>query len=200
MHWNVWSVRRGLQEITEEISKQKPDVVLLNEPADSKRKQFPPYTREMENRTGIVWYGATGNKLAVLSKYPVIPVEKVSSSGIDSLLVTIQSPKPVRILLMDVSPRFEVSRMTVYQRVHLGSLKPDLVGGDFNTPAHARSMAPFHQQFLDPHCGLGYTWPTLAPMLRIDHLWVRRGINILRHDRGLSLLSDHAWQLVEIES
>lgn len=77
--------------------------------------------------------------------------------------------------------------------------KLDFLAGDFNTPRGSRLLSPIapgyrHAYAIAGH-GWSYTWPTLLPVMSLDHLFVKEKAVALEHyEIGSSIWSDHRFQ------
>lgn len=77
----------------------------------------------------------------------------------------------------------------------LASPKPVIVAGDFNTPELSRepydSLRGLTDAFDQTGVGFGYTYPSKLPFLRIDRIFVGRGLRAVRFQIGDTQASDH---------
>ncbi len=204
LHWNIWSGRRGIERIVNEISRHDPHVICLNEPKRSRaEKSYPPYAKLFEQATREEWHAWTESFMAILSKYPVEQLRSINGPGYQGLLARIKSPaQGHKILLLDISPRITSSRQSIFQQIirELKSFDPEVIVGDFNTPAHAHSLSRLRNHYEDVAAKWTYTWPTPMPMMRLDYVFLKRGISGSNYQYGWTLLSDHAFQIVDIPS
>ena len=53
LHWNVWSLRKGVDRILQTIAEQKPDIICLNESKTSRNAPtYPPFAKRLHSLTG----------------------------------------------------------------------------------------------------------------------------------------------------
>jgi endonuclease/exonuclease/phosphatase (EEP) superfamily protein YafD len=204
MHWNVWQNRRGVESLAIEINKQQPQVICLNEARSRVTHTIPQYSSYLRG----TWYDCQDGNLVVLSRSPIQKLKALRDFGTQWLHVSIQSEHPFTLLLVDLRSTFTLFRRESLE--HLLSHKkdwnppPDLILGDFNTPVESFSvqstLGSFYKDcYQIAGSGIGYTWPSFMPMMRIDLILARDPQSILRHHIGFTTLSDHRWQWVDFE-
>jgi len=116
-----------------------------------------------------------------------------------SALIRIDGRDEYRVIVVDIqSNPFRSRRQAISELSALIEMHKDerlLVMGDFNTPRDS-----VHFDLIRSHLthafetrGQGYaaTWPTLLPVLDLDHVWTSAAINVSSCQHGWSLNSDH---------
>ncbi len=164
------------------------------------RRTTHQYAALLHSLTGDEWYVYNRDYMAIISKYPIEKRGVWRGKGYQALHAQIQLQVQVHLALIDVTPNITVSRRDAFldlSRV-LAIHRPDVVAGDFNTPSHAVSLDPLWDTYQDPRCGIDYTWPMLMPMMRIDYILTRKEARIAGHSSRFTLLSDHAWQTIDM--
>ncbi|MFW5692062.1 MAG: endonuclease/exonuclease/phosphatase family protein [Chloroflexota bacterium] len=80
---------------------------------------------------------------------------------------------------------------------------PHIVGGDFNLSQHSIIYSDLALVLTDSYrrtsSGLGATWPSNFPMLRIDYIWHNPGLRSLMAEVGPDLASDHLPVIATLE-
>ncbi len=153
------------------------------------------------------WHQTGTYGMVVISRHPVAIRQSWQRDSMRAIHVVVSSDPPLSVLVVDIDAQPWRSR-----RLALESLRsilpfvepaPDVITGDFNTPAGSWSLrTAMGVDYVDAYrvAGTGnpYTWPSVSPLMRIDHVFVRTGVPIVAHLSGLTLGSDHAWQEVTI--
>jgi vancomycin resistance protein VanJ len=106
---------------------------------------------------------------------------------------------PVRAVLVDLAAFPWVSRkeplLKLTRLLASWGNRPILVMGDFNTPDDSVWFDGLRQDYREAFraAGKGYvpTWPWPAPVLKLDHIWVHRGIDVRRSWATGTWRSDH---------
>lgn len=85
----------------------------------------------------------------------------------------------------------------------LGALEgPTVVMGDFNLPADSAWFDPLREThrnaFEEAGRGWAGTWPVVAPVLQLDHVWASHEIEVLGARHGWSARSDHRPVVVDV--
>ncbi len=182
VHWNV----AHRTKTAAELDALDADVICLSEaPRDWK----PPSD----------WHAERQGLLVVLARTPLSRLGAVDAPGLNGLHVTAEGRS---ILLLDVTASPFVHRRGALARLAWSS-PPDLVVGDLNTPAGSFSLREALGGFDDAYRragrGPGYTWPSLLPLMKLDHVLVRPELKVLDYTTGFSLSSDHRFQRVVLE-
>ncbi len=141
--------------------------------------------------------------MLVLSQYPLDPIRLIHNG--DGLrlyeLVLHQENETWRFFALDVvadpeAPRAPGLRILAEK---VRARQPDFLAGDFNTPRGSRLLSPIAAGYGHAYeiagYGWSYTWPTLLPVMSLDHLFVKEAAVTLDHyEIGSSIWSDHRFQ------
>jgi endonuclease/exonuclease/phosphatase (EEP) superfamily protein YafD len=77
-----------------------------------------------------------------------------------------------------------------------------IIAGDFNTPRESVHLEPLRAQFRHAFeaagHGLAETWPSFAPALSLDQVWIGRQWQPSRCVNGWTWLSDHQLVVVDL--
>lgn len=203
--WNVLHGRLGDQELLAGVVDLEPDLVALQE------------CGELADRPEL-WSRS-------LPGYQVVPF------GREMLLLvrgTVARPRLVklgpgsRVALCEVrlnGQRFDLavvdfasgpfrSRGPIFDKLleeldDLGSRRPQVVLGDFNTPRRSRCFDGFRPRlrnaFEEGGKGLGFTWPSLLPIHDLDQIWVTSDWRVVSCETPWTWRSDHRPVLATLE-
>jgi endonuclease/exonuclease/phosphatase family metal-dependent hydrolase len=219
VHWNMqWGGARGpvsLAEMIGTLEAYQPDVVCLSE---------APTDVQLQRGSGAVtasrWHAASVEhsppsaywfRLTVLSRQPVTVRQQWDlRTGHAALFEVALRPRTLRILMVDLqsdpflprSPAIaEIARMV--DDLAAADAPVDVVAGDFNTPGRfigfdALSDAANGYRRAAMWSGQWRaTWPARLSLLSldIDHLWVKRGLNVASAHLFSSPNTDHRGQV-----
>jgi endonuclease/exonuclease/phosphatase (EEP) superfamily protein YafD len=204
LHWNVWGARSGAPALAAAMRKNKPDIVCLNEPKESLKATFyPPY----EKYFGDKWHILNEANVTIVSHFPLSLLQIYKGYGCRGIFARVDATPRVEILLLDVSPEFDNLRQKTFEQLEsrlsrVGTL-PDIIAGDFNTTSLAHSLSPLYEMgyadsYREAGSGIGYTWPNILPIIKIDYIFVQKRWKVTYHQSGFTRLSDHAWQFTDI--
>jgi endonuclease/exonuclease/phosphatase family metal-dependent hydrolase len=101
-----------------------------------------------------------------------------------------------------LSRRGEMARLLGVQRLYSGD-HPAIIGGDFNAPAGDAVFdllkdSGFRDAFAEAGSGWANTYPNVAPVLRIDHLWVNQRVAPHRAITVKTQHSDHRMLVCDV--
>lgn len=204
LHWNVWQGNMGPENVAREIGKQRPDIICLNEPRLKGKFEIPPYSRLIGGR----WHQVIRQNLLILSRYPAVELKGFWWHGMQTLHVKVLSEKPFTLLLVDMRSSPLLFRGSILEELSYNMEEwephPDLVVGDFNTPAGSFSFQnTIEKHYTDSYqiagTGLAYTWMSWFPFMKIDFIFARNPKSVLRHRTGFTVLSDHRWQWIDYQ-
>lgn len=194
----------GPENVAREIHEQQPDIICLNEPRLKGKFVMPPYSRLIPGS----WHQITRQNLIVLSKYPAVELKGFWWHGMQTVRVKVLNDKPFTLLLVDMRSSPLLFRESVLEELcsdmeEWDSL-PDLVVGDFNTPADSFSFQnTIEKRYTDSYkiagSGLAYTWMSWFPFMKIDFIFARNPKSVLRHRTGFTVRSDHRWQWIDYQ-
>lgn len=223
LQWNVqWGGTRGpasLNSLIGEILAREPDIALLSEcPPVSYFKwaldpRSPGWNIAWSQNPGVYsyWY-----RMAVVTRWPVRVTGDWRLPNGHAALFEVAAPgRIIRVMLVDLESEPVVPRSPslfgaarIMRRLTAAGAAPDIVAGDFNTPARFLGFDAIAST------GEGYdrgsmwsgqwrgTWPSFVPLspLDIDHVWVRRDIAVQRAAFFVNPDSDHRGQVVELRA
>ncbi len=145
------------------------------------------------------------NGMAIVVRGTVRVVDQVvltSSSKFAHLEAEVRGVK-WQVFIVDGASRPINSREDVLTRV-LAEVKGQphtLIMGDFNTPAESAYFVPWraelHHAFDEAGQGFRETWPSLLPVLTIDHIWSSKDAPPVHAEKRWMASSDHAALLAE---
>jgi endonuclease/exonuclease/phosphatase family metal-dependent hydrolase len=216
----TWNIKSGdlasLGKIAAEIRKHRPDVVALQEVDDrTVRSGRVSQANRLGRMTSMraIFRGATpmdGGRygLALLSRLPVKDVRRVklTSKGEPRILVVARveiepgEVAPIAVTHLGLEP----GERAVQAGEILGALEPDaLLLGDLNEGHRAAGVRALKARFRDlwPSAGAGNgkTFPSDAPVKRIDYVLAGKGWKHARAHVPASTESDHRAIVVDVE-
>lgn len=217
--WNVGGSNRGYDAIVSELAQFDPDLILLQESPDVAAGTAPPEA----------WHVEYAGDCAILSREPITvlptttvgpwsaPQMALARTGFGSILVC-----NVRLMLpslvLNPIPATERARLRADHASRTGQFPrlsqliaearavrretPVILAGDFNTTAHAKSLAPLRAGLRDiwPECGRGWgaTMSSDIALARIDMCWTSSHLEAVRAVTRASALSDHRALIVDL--
>jgi endonuclease/exonuclease/phosphatase (EEP) superfamily protein YafD len=221
LHWNVWwgglaiESHAPWERIGKEILDKNPDLFVLSEAPFTN-----PLYRKLDELPGrhfglsvlSLGQGKYFFHIFVGAKWPLRLERWATISGGGAAVVRVAHPaRAIRILVVDGASTITPLRTpmlddlaTTCARADEDGAPIDLIVGDFN--AVSRSIGIDHltrsgrgYQLASRFCG-GWrgTWPSVFPLLDIDHVWARTGWLILGCRLFTNYASDHRGQLVEL--
>lgn len=112
----------------------------------------------------------------------------------------------MRVILVDVEADPLTDRQAALEAIFRFANRepelPTLVLGDFNTPQDSIGFDPVRADFAHAFESAGHgfepTWPSILPVLTLDHVWVSRDLEIACAHHRWTALSDHSQVLVEL--
>jgi endonuclease/exonuclease/phosphatase (EEP) superfamily protein YafD len=221
LHWNVWwggvpfQSRTPWKELGREIIDKDSDVIVLSE-APLVLPLYQMLDQQPGRRFGLslLSYGEGRHfyHIFVSARWPLRQERSVPISGGGAAVVRVEHPvQPIRVLLVDgdsTITRLRTPMLEDVARVCEGASeegKPiDLIVGDFNAVSRSigfeqviRAARGYHLASWSSRGWRG-TWPSMMPLLDIDHVWVRTGWTILGCQLFSDFASDHRGQVVEL--
>ena len=179
--WNIGGSRGGWRSIRANVADVlagiDADVALLSEASSARspnfwRSRLPGYSVAAPGNAGLV----------ILSKASLSDI-RLHELGKRAYLVTARATfqgRPLEIFLVDFPSNPGTTRRPFIQSPQLLSPPPSGTGrvlmGDFNTPRDSTWFAAYEGLYTNTfdQSGQGWrkTWPSLAPVLDIDHIWI----------------------------
>jgi endonuclease/exonuclease/phosphatase (EEP) superfamily protein YafD len=210
--WNVGGLRsrpRAVRaNIADVLAGLNADVAVLSEAPrfstihpDFWRSNFPGYS---------VAAPGDGLGLILISKSALLDVS-LHELGRHAYLVTARGTfhgRPLEIFLVDFPSNPRAMRQPLIQSPQLLRPPPSGTGrvlmGDFNTPRDSKWFAAYEGLYTNAfdHAGQGWrgTWPSLVPVLDIDHIWtagsllaVCARVPAIRSSDHRPVVADLAW-------
>lgn len=201
--WNVAHGQMGWDRIGAAVTAFDADILVLAE-ANGPRDDVAGFWRA--RLPGYSIYRARGG-LLLLTRGRILR-ESQQSLGHDNHAAEAEieiDGRRLRVVLVDLnadpleSRRVRLERVT--QFATQGTL-PTLVMGDFNTPIDSLWMKPlrarFRHAFEVAGNGLLVTWPSFAPLIAIDHVWLSPEWQVHCARIGPTWLSDHRPVVAEV--
>ncbi|ADV68627.1 endonuclease/exonuclease/phosphatase family protein [Deinococcus maricopensis] len=187
MTYNIARGTGGAAELARVISRAEPDVVCLQET----NTVLPGVLRDLERR--LPGYAAARSReVVVLSRFPVTGVQDRALPDTTRRLLraTVRvRGQPVTLLNLHFTTVLwrggwagardrRAAQVRAVLQVARQTRGPVVACGDFNTPPRGLVDAALREQFSNAFAqagaGFGYTFPARAPLVRIDHVWLRR--------------------------
>jgi endonuclease/exonuclease/phosphatase (EEP) superfamily protein YafD len=174
LHWNVCRGYGGWHRIATEIASGDPDLVILSEVMTVEDGG------ELAGLLPRLPYRQYAFPMLVLSRFPLAKVEQLERSEEIKLYALELEQDGARwsFFALDVAGSARIPREPAL-RLLAGAVagrRPDFLAGDFNTPRGSRLLTPLAAGYRHAYdiAGSGWspTWPTLLPILAIDHLYV----------------------------
>lgn len=216
-----WSARRyTFDQFQQHILKAQEDILFLQEVRgiqfDVLQSDIWPHLTYGKN--AVYQKGHHGN--AILSKYPIIFTNNIDLSlrryerrGL--LHVVIQLPVApsslhvfcVHLGLLASDRRKQLQAMVNYINKNVAEYEPIILAGDFNDWRSEATLPMmkqlnFQEAFLEEEGAYAKTYPSWAPMLKLDRIYYR-GFNVLEANRLINApwkyLSDHIALAAKLE-
>lgn len=201
--WNVMSGRLGWGGVYQKLGEFDADVIVLVEAwqdADVRKamlEQSLPGYHVIDDEAGLL----------VLSRTPLRLVESGSiARGGHFLMGTIAlDDTSLTVIGVDIESdprRFRKEPLEgLAELVSTISDRAVLVAGDFNTPTDsvyfARLRSMMRNGFEAAGWGYGPTWPSCAPVLQLDQIWVNSRVELRGCAAAWTIRSDHRPVTVE---
>jgi endonuclease/exonuclease/phosphatase (EEP) superfamily protein YafD len=209
--WNIGGSRGGSQslraKVADALADFDADVALLSE-APLSTTRSPDFWRSRFPGYSVAVPGAVG--LVILSKSSLFDV-RLHELGRRAYLITAHatfSGRPLEIFLVDFPSNPGAPRQPFIQSPRLLRPPPSGTGrvlmGDFNTPRDSTWFAAYDGLYTNAfdQSGQGWrkTWPSLVPVLDIDHIWtagsllaVCTRVPAIRSSDHRPVIADLAW-------
>lgn len=193
--WNLYFGRGG-PSLPDVALDTMPDIICLQESDPWALKQLPKILKlpQFDN-----WHSTKCGELLTLSRFPLRRIGTTNSAlwaMVDTgekkvVLVNVHLAAPFEANIREVFKpsalrRAEIERQAQITKLlnHLPAGFPIIVCGDFNTPPTTRSYRRFasimDSCFARTGHGFGFSYTRLAPVVRIDHIFVTRSLHPVR--------------------
>lgn len=193
--YNIHHGIGGTQNVARVVREQKPDIVCLQEASATDRMPDPvPELKRHFNG----WEFARLGELVIFSRLPLVMQSQhlLRDRGYSGILqVTVEKdPRMIdifnihvacpitRISLSDIRKRMPVRERQIESLLQAvaASPHPAVIAGDFNTPPRGLLYRKLAGNFTDAqrsaHWGMANTFHSTLPYLRIDYLWLTKGL------------------------
>lgn len=195
--WNVMSGRFGWERVYETLGSLDADVIVMVEAWEDesqrdafRRRHLEGYSATSEH-AGLVIFSRSGlsriefDRLAGGGRYLHAQVT-VDGNALGILAVDVESdPRRIR--------KYPLEQLAVVAQQHWNG--PFLIAGDFNTPPDSVHFAAMRSDLQNAFeiSGSGYepTWPSFAPAIALDQIWMSAQIDAFRCWGEWTMCSDH---------
>ena len=197
MYWNVCRGYAGWDAVMNEIRSQRPDLVALGE-TEQHSSEFREMWRRELPEYDISFLGA-GMMCLVRGSSSDSQVRNIDGySHARELDVTIGGHE-LRCLIVDVYAHVLYDRrkaLTAIAAMADDTMdRPLLILGDFNTPTDSVHFADLRRHHANAFEQAGWgciaTWPSVAPVLSLDQIWVNAYLNVENVQHPWTTVSDH---------
>lgn len=146
-------------------------------------------------------------EIVLLSRYPIAQTRSTTVDGITTVAeYELALPEgTLSVVGVDVASahcsrrRLSLEPITAMAEAKRG---PVIVLGDFNTPHTSvlfdKLRRSFCQAFEESGTGLITTWPSVVPVLALDHIWLSEELAPVQAELRRTLHSDHALVFAEV--
>ena len=204
LFWNVGRGRGGWDTIVSKIQKADADIIavveagfLYPDPVSYWGRRFPGYSVSVApNGLVVMARGEVSDRnVYELGKRSWCEVVELDFRG-----------RRLRVVVVDIEASLLIRRRDLFREVNrivgVAPHQPTLLMGDFNTPGSSiwfdRLREDYSNLFEESGTGFLATWPTIAPILAIDHIWLSSQLESSCVRKEMSSTSDHTMLLGEI--
>lgn len=193
-------LNRDMTESAIHLHQYDADIIGLQEVYDANL-----FKASLEKASGKKWYMLSEGKLTILAQYPIKP-SNVSIKGVLSVRI-LMPEQALNIWTLHAPKTFgkPLLNRQFFKKLatEIKTASPDAVIGDFNSSPWNEGYLRTAKTMVDAHksagFGLGNSFPArgrksgiLGAFTRIDHIFVKRGVNIVNSFRGEAYIkSDH---------
>jgi vancomycin resistance protein VanJ len=196
LFWNAASPRHPSRTLIEVIRAEEPELVAVAEAGKWTDAAEADYRRELPDYHPRALPG----QILVFSRQPIRVREtrRLPNRTAIHVLSCDTTIGPVRLVLADVgSDPLHDRKPQIREVLELANSEADtVVVGDFNTPYDSVAFDPFRERFThalkDGGSGSIETWPSIAPCLAIDHVWLSPTFVPVSGRKRWTTKSDHA--------
>ncbi len=207
---NVLYKTQNAKEVATQAKASGADIVALQEVLDHQVETISKILGFEEIYVSDCDCSVNKDKLALISRYPIIEAESVDVDVRGGLMIDVTlnvQDEPMRVLVVHLPAPILPSTYTTRERgfealndqINSGSLKSSVIMGDFNTTPWSSSLRNFSAQNpqLKNVISEGSARPTWCDdylglfCLRIDHTFIDRDYSLLSSSVGQQVGSDH---------
>jgi endonuclease/exonuclease/phosphatase (EEP) superfamily protein YafD len=197
MYWNACRGYGGWDAVINEVRAQHPDVVALGE-TQQRSSEFRALWRRELPEYDISFLGA-GMVCLVRGSSSESRVRDLDGYSHARELDVVIDGAELRCLIVDVyaHPLYDRRRAltAIAATAEISADQPLLILGDFNTPTDSVHFADLRRHHVNAFEQAGYgclaTWPTFAPVLSLDQVWVNSYLKIEDVRHPWTTVSDH---------
>ncbi len=187
--YNIWSRNPDISGISRIIQKMRPDILLLQEVEGDDFIHLTEHLQDLYPDDRPYFSYAPSMLQAVVSRYPLTPIENATAKG-QAQKVRVITPAGV-VTVFNVHPLRKGSWQRRHRQISallqediLPCPGPVILGGDFNTTDQTQTYRMLSQHLKNAHWesgwGFGFSFPSLTwrpagiplpPLIRIDHIF-----------------------------
>jgi endonuclease/exonuclease/phosphatase (EEP) superfamily protein YafD len=201
LFWNASRPNHPSPALIEAVRAEGPDLVALVEAGEWTDIAVAAYEREMSDYRPTQLKGG----MLLFSRRPVQlqEIRRLPNRTTINRLSFETAAGPVGFVLVDIGSDPLFNRRPLIREVLevAGGDEALVIAGDFNTPFNSVAFDPFreryHHALKDAGAGPIETWPSIAPCLAIDHVWLSRSLALMSGRKRWTTASDHAMVVVE---
>jgi endonuclease/exonuclease/phosphatase (EEP) superfamily protein YafD len=201
LFWNAASPRHPSPDLIAAVRAEEPELVVLAEAGKWSAADRERYRDDLPGYHAV----RLPDAMLVFSRRPMTVREsrRLPNRTAIHVLAGETSVGPVRLVLTDVgSDPLSDRKPLIAEVLEVAGSDPDtVVLGDFNTPYDSVAFDPFRERFAhalkDAGSGPIETWPSVAPCLAIDHVWLASAFVPVAGRKRWSDASDHAMVLAD---
>ena len=201
LFWNAASPRHPSRTLVDTVQAEEPELVVLAEAGKWCAADREAYRDELPGYHAVRLHDA----MLVFARRPVVLREsrRLPNRTAIHVLGCETAVGPVRLVLADIGSNPLSDRKPLIAEVlDVAGHYPDtVVLGDFNTPYDSVAFDPFRERFAhalkDAGSGPIETWPSVAPCLAIDHVWLSAEFVPVAGRKRWTEASDHAMVLAD---
>ena len=195
--WNVMSGRLGWEAVYETLGELDADVIVLVEAWEDSQERDELRDRYLEGYASTPEHAG----LVIISRNALSDIEfdRLAGGGRYLHAKVKVGRDALRVLAVDVESDPRRHRQYPLENVAAVAKRfgdgPLVIAGDFNTPPDSVHYAAMRSSLRNAFeiAGDGYapTWPSFAPTIALDQIWVNDRVEAHRCWSGWTLRSDH---------
>ncbi|WP_299777422.1 endonuclease/exonuclease/phosphatase family protein [uncultured Formosa sp.] len=195
LFWNISRPKNlPLEDISKKIKAYRPEILAFVEAKNISeddlsafKKQHPLYNiQQLEGEMMI----------AVKGEINTVVYKKISRGSKNNFVTVTINNTQFKILINDLFANPALSKKAEFESIKslVKSENIDFIVGDFNTPYESLFFKTFKSNFESFHKynnGFTATWPSLFPILEIDHIWISKTWQPIILHKEFNNNSDH---------